>query len=110
MALTTVAILFAPRIRDVTVVAQTPNSNQVALDSPITVTFSRPVDRRSAERAFVLYPPVRGRFEWHDQTLVFIPLEPLRASTSYHVKIRPGLRDTYGHINRYETNWPFGTR
>jgi len=109
-ALTAAAIAFAPRVTDVTVVAQTPNGANVALDSPVTVTFSRPVDTRSAEHAFLLYPPVKGRFLWRDQTLVFQPAESLRPRTSYSVTIRPGLRDARGYINRAMTSWPFSTQ
>ena len=108
--LTIAAVLFAPKVTDISIVAQTPVGNGAALDSAITVSFSRPVDQRSAERAFVLYPPVKGRFAWQDQTLIFQPIEPLQAQTIYRITIRPGLRDTHGHINRFMTSWPFKTR
>jgi hypothetical protein len=111
LALATIAaVILAPKETEITVVAQAPNGGDVALDSPISVTFSRPVDHRSAERAFALYPPVRGRFTWRDQTLIFQPAEPLRAQTTYRVTIRPGLRDTRGYTNRFMTSWPFHTR
>jgi hypothetical protein len=108
--LTIAAMMFAPRVADITIVAQTPVGSGAALNSAITVSFSRPVDQRSAERAFVLYPPVKGRFAWQDQTLIFQPIEPLRAQTIYRITIRPGLRDPYGHSNRFMTSWPFKTR
>jgi Bacterial Ig-like domain len=109
-ALTLAAVVFAPRVTEITVVDQSPNGSSVALDNPISITFSRPVDQHSAERAFVLYPTVKGRFEWRDQTLVFLPGEPLRPQTSYRVTIRSGLRDTHGYTNRTPTSWPFRTR
>jgi Big-like domain-containing protein len=109
-ALTAVAILFAPKATDIRIVAQAPNGGNIALDSAISVTFSRPVERRSAERAFLLYPPAKGRFVWRDQTLMFQLTEALRPQTGYRVTIRPGVRDTYGYINRFETSWPFRTR
>jgi Bacterial Ig-like domain len=107
---TLAAVVLAPKETEISVVAQTPNGSAVALDSAISVSFSRPVERRSAERSFALYPPVRGRFTWRDQTLIFQPFEPLRPKTSYRVTIRPGLRDTRGYTNRFMTSWPFRTR
>jgi hypothetical protein len=108
--LTIAAVMFAPKVTDITVVAQTPVGSGAALDSAITVSFSRPVDQRSAERAFVLYPPVKGRFAWKGQMLIFQPIEPLHARTIYRITIRPGLRDPHGYINRFMTSWPFMTR
>src|SRR6266511_1804296 len=110
-ALTLAAVVFAPRVSDVTVVSQTPGRDQVALDSPISVTFSRPVDQRSAERALVVYPLVKGRFTWQDdRTIVFTPSAPLHPQTFYHITVRPGLRDARGRVNRTETVLSFRTR
>lgn len=110
VVLTVAAIVFAPKIGDITVVAQTPTGSGAALDSTISVSFSRPVDQRSAENAFVLYPPVPGRFAWRGQTMIFQPIDRLQAHTLYRVTIRPGLRDLRGHTNRFMTSWPFMTR
>lgn len=105
------ALAFAPRVDDVVIRAQEPNGSDVALDSHVRITFSRPVDRRSAERSFVLYPPVRGRFSWEgDQTLIFTPSEDLDPQRTYRVTIRPGLLDARGRPNQAETSWPFRTR
>ena len=108
--LTGAAILLAPEPGDVVVIAETPVGGNVALDSPISVTFSRAVDQRSAERSFILYPTIRGQFRWQGQTLSFYPAEPLRSQTIYRILIQPGLRDTRGHLNQYQTTWPFRTR
>jgi hypothetical protein len=110
-ALTLAAVVFAPRVSDVTVISQTPGRDQVALDSPISVTFSRPVDQRSTERALVFYPLVKGRFTWQDdRTIVFTPTELLRPQTTYHITVRPGLHDARGRVNRTETVLSFRTR
>lgn len=98
------AIRFAPRIEDVRIIAQTPNGSNIPLDTSITITFSRPVERRSAERALLFYPVIKGRFQWRDdQTVAFIPDTPLKPYTQYRVKVRIGLRDTRYHINQTET-------
>jgi hypothetical protein len=112
LALATVAaVVLAPRIGDVTVVANDPAGAGAARDAPLRITFSRSVDQRSAERAFVLYPPVRGHFNWRDgRTLEFVPDESLRSQTMYSVDIRPGLRDSRGRANLARTHWVFRTR
>lgn len=109
--LTLATIVLAPKDEDVVVIAQSPNGNNVSLDTPISVTFSRPVDQRSAEGAFMLSPAVEGRFEWQGETLVFYPIEPLRPKTRYRVTIGAGIRDTHGRVNRImAVSWPFRTR
>jgi hypothetical protein len=109
--LTLALIALAPRVDDVKVIAQTPGRNQVPLNSAISITFSRPVDQRSAERSIVIYPLVKGRFSWRDeQTIVFTPATPLQPKTIYHITINPGLRDARGRVNLYETVLSFLTR
>lgn len=105
-----VALVLAPKAEEIRVIANEPHWMMPALDSPITITFSRPVDRRSAERAFVIYPPVRGSFTWLDkQTMRFVPAAPMRANDTYRVIIQPGIRDLRGYQNRFETGWSIRT-
>jgi hypothetical protein len=111
MGITLAAILFAPRVEDITVVEQTPERSQVARDSQISLTFSRALDQHSVERSIVIYPLVTGTFSWRDaQTLVFTPTELMRPHTVYHITIRPGIRDLRGHVNRAETVVSFRTQ
>lgn len=110
LVLTGAVLFFTSKATDISVVAQTPTGSAAAVDGPITVTFSRPVDQRTAERAFVLYPPVKGQFAWHDRTLIFQPTQALQAQTIYRITIRAGLRDLHGHVNQFTTAWPFVTR
>jgi hypothetical protein len=98
------------RGEEIQVVAQSPVGSGVALDAPITISFSRPVDRRSAEASFTLVPPVAGRLSWQGETLVFTPSAPLAPATIYRAIIQPGLRDRLGRANRGETGWSFRTR
>lgn len=110
LALLTLALaLGSPRPDEVRVVAQEPNGGQIALNSPIRVTFSRAVDQRSAQQSFALVPVARGRFAWENSTLIFVPTQPLRPATLYRVTIRVGLRDSRGQPNRTMTSWSFRT-
>jgi hypothetical protein len=107
----TIAVLAAltPRGQEITLVEQSPVGSGVARDSAIRLTFSRPVDRASAEASFRLLPLAAGRFSWEGETLVFTPAQPLAAETTYNVTIRRGLRDRAGRSNRSETRWSFRT-
>jgi hypothetical protein len=101
---------FANRPNDVLVIDQSPIGSEIAPDSVIRVTFSRPVDRRSAETHLVLVPTAAGRFSWEGETLIFTPSQPFAAATIYRVTIRAGLRDRQGRVNRGATQWSFRTR
>lgn len=104
----------APRCSDgsdtVTVVANAPMHDKVPLDAEISATFSCPVDHQGVERAFTIYPAVKGRFEWRDQTLVFRPAEPLLPQTRYRVTFFAGMQDGRGFVNGRMVSWPFWTR
>jgi Tol biopolymer transport system component len=93
-----------------TLIAQTPNGDAVAVGAPIRVTFARPVDRLSAEGNFRLEPYVPGRFFWQDTTLTYEPIQPLAPETRYRVTLLAGLRDAQGRANAQELSWEFQTR
>jgi N-acetylmuramoyl-L-alanine amidase len=64
---------------------------------PITILFSRPMNRASVEQAFSIAPAVNGSFAWqnNDRRLVFSPegLDPL---TEYTVTIAEGALGAAG--------------
>lgn len=103
-------LLFGPRAAPITLVAQAPNGEEVAAGAAIRLTFSRPVERRSAELGFSVSPPLPGRFIWQEQTLTFQPAQPLAADTEYTVTIAAGLRDEQGRANANPLSWRFRTR
>jgi hypothetical protein len=107
---TAVLVATAPRPGEVTVTEAAPVGSEVALNAVVRIAFSRPVDRASAEASFRIVPIVAGSFSWRDETLVFVPREPLAPATNYNVTIRGGLRDERGRPNRSETRWTFRTR
>ncbi len=86
-----------------TVVMRAPTSNQVAPTSPITISFSQPMDAASVEAAFSLRTAednvaVAGRFDWQDggRTLIFQPDQPLTYGASYVVAIDETARPARG--------------
>ncbi|NOZ27762.1 MAG: hypothetical protein GXP39_06885 [Chloroflexi bacterium] len=85
------------------VVSKAPTSNQVSPTSPITITFSLPMDPASTEAAFALRvakdnTPVKGSFTWEDdgRTLVFRPARPLAFNTDYVVTLADTARPAQG--------------
>jgi Bacterial Ig-like domain len=110
LAIATIAVIaFAPEVPEITLTAQPMGGNTSRTD-PLRITFSRAVDKRSAERAFVLYPPTPGRFVWLDeQTVEFQLAQPLQAETIYNITIRPGIRDIRGRENRFPSSGSFRT-
>ncbi len=87
-------------------------ARSVGLREPISVTFSQKMNRESAQAAFVIEPPVRGRFRWDDErpradqpaagqspageVMTFIPEEDYRRGASYTVRIKAGARAAVG--------------
>ncbi len=101
-------------IRDVNIVSSAPvtvattiptaGQTNVRVVDPITVNFSRPVVRASAEAAFSLTPTsggaaIAGVFQWtaDNRRLTFTPTAPLTAFTSYTVRIAGTAASPYGY-------------
>lgn len=110
LALTLVLVAFGPRGAPIVLVAQAPVGEEVPAGTAIRVTFSRPVDRQSAEASFRLTPQAPGSFFWSEQTLTFQPTRPLSAETRYRVSFGPGLSDAEGRATSGELAWEFQTR
>jgi len=89
-------------------------ARNIGLRQPISVTFSQKMDRASAQAAFVIEPPVRGRFRWDDErppqpnpanaerassggeVMAFVPEEDYQRGTSYTVRVKAGARAAAG--------------
>lgn len=110
LALTLGLLRFGPQAAPFTLAAQGPNGDAVAVGATISVTFSRPVDRRSAEASFRVEPPVPGRFFWAERTLTFQPTQLLAPETGYRVSFGTALRDEDGRPIGRDLAWSFRTR
>ena len=82
-----------PRIADIT---PAPGAPSVDVFGPIRITFTTPMQAAAAEAHFSLFPPADGTFRWHEQTLEFIPRQPLIPSTRYIVSFSESLRAQSG--------------
>ncbi len=65
-------------------------ATSVPVNTGIEVTFSHP-NLNGYEKYFAISPEVKGRFEYHARTAVFVPTEPLKAGELYTVTIGADL-------------------
>ena len=80
-----------------------------ALNTNITVSFSKPVDRSSVESAFNISPTVNGSFLWVDDTLIFRPGEGLKKNVTYTVTISTDAKDRWGNSLIFSFQFSFAT-
>lgn len=63
-------------------------TDDLALDSPITVMFNQPMQRDSVEAAWSIEPRVEGTFEWqNDYTVSFVPAGSWQRQTNYMITV-----------------------
>jgi len=63
-------------------------------DNSFTLTFSRPVDRKSVEDNLKIEPPLRGKFSWSGRRMVYTLLGPAGYDTKYKVQLQ-GAKDRF---------------
>lgn len=64
-----------------------PRGERVALGEPVVVRFDHAVEPAMVERAFVVEPPVVGRFVWRDAATVAFEHEPFAQGREYTVRV-----------------------
>jgi len=70
---------------------------EVALDTPVEVTFDQAMDPASVEAAWQIDPPAAGQFTWRDaRTLAFLPGDGWARATRYTVTIGTGAASADG--------------
>jgi hypothetical protein len=63
----------------------------------LEITFTEPVEARSAAAALSIEPAVDGAFSPSGSVIIFTPAEPLELSTEYTVSIAAGVEDLAGN-------------
>lgn len=70
----------------------------VPVSSKISITFSKPMDKESAEKAFALTSRsgkiIKGTFTWQNETMIFIPSTELEYDTPHIARIKGTAMDT----------------
>jgi hypothetical protein len=68
----------------------------VNIDSVIKITFNSKMDQKSVNKNFNIFPNIKGKILWDNNTLVFSPDKPLLPSTSYFVTFTPEVKSKEG--------------
>ena len=96
-----------PQVRYVT---PAPGSQDVPLDSNVTVTFSERMDETAdLTGAVVLDPPLAADLRWAYHRLVLDPVGNLSEDTTYVATVGTSLRDAAGNPLSAEVTWTFST-
>ena len=98
------------------VTSTSPTADQagVARSAAVSVSFSEPMDRPSAESAFSLTRAsdgarVAGSFSWSGNTMTFRPSAALGQGTAYVANLATGAADAAGNPLAAERRWSFKT-
>ena len=113
-------VLTACAINPPRIVAISPgrDSQEVATNQEIRITFDRAMNHQSVESRFELQPPLGGcqssprdcRFAWTGDTLVFLHARiNFEVSTQYSVRLKAGYADSSGQANSLDHSWHFNT-
>lgn len=68
----------------------------VKVDSVIKISFNTKMDKKLVSKWFNIFPEIKGKLVWDNNTLVFTPDKPLIASTSYFVSFTPEVKSKDG--------------
>lgn len=68
-------------------------ATNVPINSGIEVTFSDAA-YSDIDEYFSIEPSTQGKFERHDKTVSFVPLQPLQKETLYTVTVKAGVKNT----------------
>ena len=101
----------------ITAVQPRPHTTDLALDTPVTVIFNRPVvpltsleQQASLPQPLIFDPPVQGEGEWLNTAMYrFVPQPGFAPATTYTVHIQSGLTDVDGNILPQDYVWSFST-
>jgi len=95
------------------VLSSTPSANSQAVspDSSIVITFSRPMNRQSVEKAFSMNPSTYGGFTWDadDTIMTFQPYSDLQSPLRYSVSLGTSAHDTEGIVLHAPLSFSFQT-
>jgi hypothetical protein len=80
----------------VTAVAPTEASQNVAVDSPISITFDRFMDTQKVISGLSISPAAPFKTSWNGTTLTITPTKPLQFGTDYTITVGDAAVDTDG--------------
>jgi len=75
-----------------------PQSQDIPLDSTISITFTEPMDRDGVLQLLQVHPSTEVRLEWHGNELRLMPLKPLLPGTEYRIGFVTPPSDSAGNL------------
>ncbi len=73
-------------------------ATDVPLDTNLTLTFGRPMDRASVESVMYIAPQVQLAFAWQGETLTVVPFVDWQPSTAYTLTVAGTAREASGAV------------
>ncbi len=106
-----VGVVFFVRANLPTLIAVTPGDSetQVAIASPLKLTFSEEMQPESVLQNLEFQPPIVGSFDWDANTLTFTPAQPWTSGEQITVTLKAGARSTLGLPILGDQQWSFST-
>ncbi|CAG0957191.1 Serine-aspartate repeat-containing protein D [Methanosarcinales archaeon] len=93
------------------VIGNSPSGTGVPYTTKISVTFSKAMNKSSAESAFSVIPDISGgTFSWSGNNMTYTPALSLGFNTTYNVTIGTGAKDLYGNNMSSQYQWQFITK
>jgi len=91
------------------VMSKSPLGKDVLVNTIISITFNREMNKESVEGSFSIIPNIEGNFSWTGQTLKFRPQTSLKHNTTYSITLNMDATDTEGnHLDKVYP-WNFTT-
>jgi hypothetical protein len=87
-----------------------PGSQDVPLNSQITILFNRPINAKSIENNFNLNPPVEGYYSAVGRRFAFTPKYSLASETTYTLTLQKAAKDSGGREMRKDFTLHFSTK
>jgi|GEM_PF-2652862 len=85
-----------------------PDAKNIETTARIEITFSEPMNKTAAQKAFVIDPSVKGTFSWEGNKLIFTPDKELKKGQKYIIKIEPTqATDLAGNQLNPISSWSF---
>ena len=82
----------ASQIPSITFIDPPYGQTDVNTSAQIIVAFNTKMDTKSVNKNFAVFPQIKGKISWDNNTLIFTPAVPLLPSTSYFVSFTPDIK------------------
>ncbi len=103
---------------EVTAVQPADGTEEIGMDTRVTVMFNRPVvpltsigQQADLPQPLTFDPPVEGQGEWLNTSIfIFEPDDGFAPATTYTARVAAGLTDTTGGVLAEDYDWSFTTK